>query len=73
MENPNVQEIRDVLAASGLVVGVENKAYPRERSHEPLTRGRIRVQFKNEDGTLVNPKFASRKLHSIINTAIIIL
>ncbi|KAJ8895140.1 hypothetical protein PR048_000465 [Dryococelus australis] len=38
-------------------VGVENKLYCRERSKEMLYRGRIRVQLKNDDGTLVNPDF----------------
>lgn len=32
VENPTHQEIRDVLVATGLHVGVENKLYPRERS-----------------------------------------
>lgn len=61
-EDPNYQEIRDVIAAAGFTVGVENKVYCREKSHEPTVRGRIRVHFKNDDGTLVNPKFPTRKL-----------
>ncbi|CAG9765172.1 unnamed protein product [Ceutorhynchus assimilis] len=60
VENPTYQEIRDVLAAAGLNVGVENKLYSRERSKELLYRGRIRVQLKNDDGSLVNPAFSSR-------------
>jgi len=60
IENPNYQEIRDVLAAAGLTVGVENKAYSREKSNELNVRGRIRVHLKNDDGTPVNPKFPSR-------------
>jgi signal recognition particle subunit SRP19 len=60
IENPNYQEIRDVLAAAGLTVGVENKAYSREKSHELNVRGRIRVHFRNDDGSLVNPKFPNR-------------
>jgi signal recognition particle subunit SRP19 len=62
VENPNYQEIRDVIASAGFVVGVENKKYCRERSNEPMVRGRIRVHFKNDDGSLINPKFPSRKL-----------
>jgi len=62
VENPNYQEIRDVLAAAGFVVGVENKKYCRERSNEPTVRGRIRVHFRNDDGSLLDPKFPSRKL-----------
>ncbi|KAG5880469.1 hypothetical protein JTB14_000574 [Gonioctena quinquepunctata] len=61
IENPTHQEIRDVLVASNLKVGVENKLYSRERSKELLYRGRIRVQLKNEDGSLYNPNFSTRE------------
>lgn len=60
VENPTHQEIRDVLAAASLKVGVENKLYSRERSKELLYRGRIRVQLKNDDGTACNPNLPSR-------------
>ncbi|XP_012253833.2 signal recognition particle 19 kDa protein [Athalia rosae] len=60
IENPTHQEIRDVLAAAGLKVGVENKLHPRERSKELLYRGRIRVHLKNDDGTPVQPNFPTR-------------
>ncbi|OXA55894.1 signal recognition particle 19 kDa protein [Folsomia candida] len=60
VENPNYSEIRDVIAAAGFVVGVENKKYCRERSNEPTVRGRIRVHFRNDDGSVINPKFPSR-------------
>lgn len=42
-------------------VGVENKQYSRERSKEMLYRGRIRVQLRNDDGSLCNPKFSTRE------------
>ncbi|XP_017772080.1 PREDICTED: signal recognition particle 19 kDa protein [Nicrophorus vespilloides] len=61
VENPTHQEIRDVLVAAGLKVGVENKLYSRERSKELLYRGRIRVQLKNDDGTLYSDKFPTRE------------
>ncbi|XP_014366789.1 signal recognition particle 19 kDa protein [Papilio machaon] len=61
VENPTHQEIRDVLLAVGLRVGVENKLYPRERSKELLYRGRIRVQIKNDDGTPVKSEFGTRE------------
>ncbi|CAH0702906.1 unnamed protein product [Spodoptera exigua] len=61
VENPTHQEIRDVLVAAGLRVGVENKLYPREPSKEILYRGRIRVQLKNDDGTPVKPEFPTRE------------
>ncbi|XP_046740584.1 signal recognition particle 19 kDa protein [Diprion similis] len=60
VENPTHQEIRDVLSAAGLRVGVENKLHPRERSKELLFRGRIRVHLKNDDGTPVQPNFPTR-------------
>lgn len=47
--------------ASGLKVGVENKLYSRERSKELLFRGRIRVQLKNDDGSLCKPEFPTRE------------
>ncbi|XP_063533519.1 signal recognition particle 19 kDa protein [Cydia strobilella] len=61
VENPTHQEIRDVLVATGLPVGVENKLYPREQSKEMLFRGRIRVQIKNDDGTPLKTEFQSRE------------
>ncbi|XP_073980656.1 signal recognition particle 19 [Rhodnius prolixus] len=60
IENPTYQEIRDVLSAAGMKVGVENKMYSRERSKELLYIGRIRVQLRNDDGTPLNPDFPSR-------------
>lgn len=61
VENPTYQEIRDVLSAAGLKVGVENKLYCREKSKELLYRGRIRVQLKNDNGSPLNPDFATSK------------
>lgn len=51
VDNPTVQEIRDVLTAAGLKVTVENKMYSRERSKEAMCRGRVRVQLRDADGT----------------------
>ncbi|XP_018569033.1 signal recognition particle 19 kDa protein [Anoplophora glabripennis] len=65
VENPTHQEIRDVLVAAGMKVGVENKLYSRERSKELQYRGRIRVQLKNDDGSLFNSEFPTRE--SIMN------
>lgn len=61
VDNPTHQEIRDVLVAAGLKVGVENKIYSREKSKEMLYRGRIRVQLKNENGLILNKEFPTRK------------
>ncbi|XP_041970816.1 signal recognition particle 19 kDa protein [Aricia agestis] len=61
VENPTHQEIRDVLATTGLRIGVENKLYSRERSKEMLHRGRIRVEIKNDDGTPIKSEYATRE------------
>lgn len=61
VDNPTYQEIRDVLSATGFVVGVENKLYSREQSKEPLYIGRIRVQLKKDDGTPFIDKFTTRE------------
>ncbi|KAJ7993780.1 hypothetical protein DPEC_G00258260 [Dallia pectoralis] len=61
VENPTCAEIRDVLTAAGMNVLVENKMYPREWNKDVQFRGRVRVQLKQEDGTLYNDKFSSRK------------
>uniref|UniRef100_A0A1B6GPZ7 Signal recognition particle 19 kDa protein n=1 Tax=Cuerna arida TaxID=1464854 RepID=A0A1B6GPZ7_9HEMI len=61
VNNPTYQEIRDVLVAAGLKIGVEHKMYSRETSKEIHLRGRIRVQLKSEDGYLTNEKFPTRQ------------
>lgn len=59
VENPTINEIKDVLVNAGLPIELEpNKVYPREMNkYENLSRGRIRVQLKNDDLTLVKPNF----------------
>ncbi|KAJ8380946.1 hypothetical protein SKAU_G00017240 [Synaphobranchus kaupii] len=62
VENPTCAEIGDVLTAAGLNVLVENKKmYPREWNRDVQFRGRVRVQLKEEDGSLCQEKFSSRK------------
>lgn len=62
VENPQYTEIRDVCLSAGLTIGVENKTYARELDHKDLKyRGRIRVQLKNEDGSLRYEKFPTRQ------------
>lgn len=62
VDRPSVKEICDVLLAAQFKVGVERKFYPRDGSKEDENCGRVRVQLRNEDGSLVNPVFPSRKL-----------
>jgi len=59
VDNPLPGEIRDVLTSTGLMLGVENKLYPREVDRN--CRGRIRVQLKNDDGSPVQPQFPTRR------------
>lgn len=49
------------MTAAGANVLVENKMYSREWNRDVTFRGRVRVQLKQEDGTLCSDKFASRK------------
>ncbi|KAK7095993.1 signal recognition particle 19 kDa protein-like [Littorina saxatilis] len=61
VDNPTYTEIRDVCASANLVLGVENKTYPRELDPRDLKfRGRIRVQLKKEDGSLLRDEFPSK-------------
>lgn len=57
VENPTINEIKDVLVNAGLAVEVEpNKVFPREpNKYENLSRGRIRVQIKSDDNKPIKP------------------
>lgn len=59
VENPTIGEIKDVLVNAGFQVELEsNKVFPRElNKYENLSRGRIRVHLKNDDGTPVQANF----------------
>ncbi|MEE6509965.1 hypothetical protein FKM82_028614 [Ascaphus truei] len=61
VQNPTCAEIQDVCEVSGLTVLVENKMYTREWNRDVHYRGRMRVQLKQEDGTLCLAQFPSRK------------
>ena len=67
VENPTIGEIKDVLSNAGFQVELEQgKIYPRElNKYEMLSRGRLRVQLKNDDGTLLKPNFKDRKIYFI--------
>merc|ERR1719206_1687204 len=64
VENPTYQEIKMVLDDAGYVLGqsyvLEGKFYPRERSKEPMFRGRFKVQLKQADGELFKEEFPTR-------------
>ncbi|XP_062619398.1 signal recognition particle 19 kDa protein-like [Saccostrea cucullata] len=62
VDNPTYNEIKDVLLATGFNIGIENKVYSRELDHrDPKVRGRIRIQFKDENGGYLNPEYKTRK------------
>uniref|UniRef100_A0A0D6QZ04 Signal recognition particle 19 kDa protein n=1 Tax=Araucaria cunninghamii TaxID=56994 RepID=A0A0D6QZ04_ARACU len=57
-ENPTCIEIADSCTFLKLPCVIEaDKAYPRDF----MQRGRVRVQLKREDGTVINPSIPSRK------------
>uniref|UniRef100_A0A674CMN5 Signal recognition particle 19 kDa protein n=1 Tax=Salmo trutta TaxID=8032 RepID=A0A674CMN5_SALTR len=53
VENPTCAEIRHVLTVGGANVLMENEMYSREWNRDVTFRGRVRVQLKQEDGTLL--------------------
>uniref|UniRef100_A0A286XJT3 Signal recognition particle 19 kDa protein n=1 Tax=Cavia porcellus TaxID=10141 RepID=A0A286XJT3_CAVPO len=62
VENPTATEIQDVCSAVGLNAFIEkNKMYSREWNRDVQYRGRVRVQLKQEDGSLCLGQFPSRK------------
>ncbi|XP_002721616.5 signal recognition particle 19 kDa protein [Oryctolagus cuniculus] len=62
VENPTATEIQDVCSAVGLNVLLEkNKMYSREWNRDVQYKGRVRVQLKQEDGSLCLLQFPSRK------------
>merc|ERR1712059_34918 len=69
VENPTYQEIKMVLDEAGYIPGtnyiLEGKFYSRERSKEPMFRGRFKVQLKQADGELLKENFPTRE--SIMN------
>ncbi|XP_052011838.1 signal recognition particle 19 kDa protein isoform X1 [Apodemus sylvaticus] len=62
VENPTATEIQDVCSAVGLNAFLEkNKMYSREWNRDVQYRGRVRVQLRQEDGSLCLGQFPSRK------------
>ena len=60
IENPSIDEIRDVCTHLKLNMGVEDKAHPREPD-KFMYRGRVRVQLKNDNGIPVSEEFQNRR------------
>nr|XP_044988296.1 signal recognition particle 19 kDa protein isoform X2 [Jaculus jaculus] len=63
VENPTATEIQDVCSAVGLNVFLEkNKMYSREWNRDVQYRGRVRVQLRQEDGSLCLVQFPSQSI-----------
>ncbi|XP_036193428.1 signal recognition particle 19 kDa protein-like isoform X1 [Myotis myotis] len=61
-ENPTATESQDECSAVGLKAFLEkNKMYSREWKRDAQHRGRVRVQLRQEDGSLCLVQFPSRK------------
>lgn len=59
VENPTLNEIKDVLVNAKFPVEVEpGKCFPREL-YKYENRGRIRVQLKNDEGSPLNESYAT--------------
>jgi signal recognition particle subunit SRP19 len=66
VENPTINEIKDVLMNANFKIEIEaNKSYPRE-TNKYENRGRIRIQLKNDDGTPINEKFKTSKYAAVL-------
>ncbi|XP_004698611.1 signal recognition particle 19 kDa protein isoform X1 [Echinops telfairi] len=62
VENPAASEIQDVCLAVGFNASLEkNKMCSGEWNRDALYRGGVRVQLKQEDGSLCLVQFPSRK------------
>ncbi|VDN56697.1 unnamed protein product [Dracunculus medinensis] len=61
VDSPTSQEIYDILANAGLNVKIEKqKMHPLDPNRDLNSQGRVRVQFRNDDGSLFNEKFPTR-------------
>ncbi|KAI1731184.1 SRP19 protein [Ditylenchus destructor] len=61
VEDPTCQEIADIFTHAGLKCNYEKKKmHPRDPTRELNAQGRIRVQLKNDDGSLCNESFPTR-------------
>uniref|UniRef100_A0A2M3ZHF7 Putative signal recognition particle protein 19 n=1 Tax=Anopheles braziliensis TaxID=58242 RepID=A0A2M3ZHF7_9DIPT len=60
VDDPSIQEIRDVLQSINMNLLLELKQYPRERSRELQHRGRVRVQLRDDAGNPLNSEYPTR-------------
>ncbi|KHJ42668.1 SRP19 protein [Trichuris suis] len=63
VENPTCSEIAEILKNIQLNVKIEKKMYPRDPNRDWQFQGRVRLQLRNADGSIVNPSLPNR--HSV--------
>ncbi|VDO42928.1 unnamed protein product [Onchocerca flexuosa] len=61
VDSPTAQEIFDILSNAGMKVKLEKqKMHPLDQNRDTNAQGRVRVQLRNDDGSLCNQKFPTR-------------
>uniref|UniRef100_A0A915Q696 Signal recognition particle 19 kDa protein n=1 Tax=Setaria digitata TaxID=48799 RepID=A0A915Q696_9BILA len=61
VDSPTAQEIFDILTNAGLKTKLEKqKMHPLDPNRDANSQGRVRVQLRNDDGSLYNQKFPTR-------------
>lgn len=62
VDSPTSQEIYDILVNVGLKAKIEkHKMHPLDPNRDANAQGRVRVQLRNENGSLLNEKFPNRR------------
>ncbi|CDW57935.1 signal recognition particle 19 kDa protein [Trichuris trichiura] len=61
VENPTCSEIAEILKNIQLNVKIEKKMYPRDPNRDWQFQGRVRLQLRNADGSIVNPSLPNSK------------
>ncbi|KAM3720682.1 Signal recognition particleprotein [Dirofilaria immitis] len=61
VDSPTAQEIYDILSNAGMKVKLEKqKMHPLDPNRDANSQGRVRVQLRNDDGSLCDQKFPTR-------------
>ncbi|KAL3998694.1 Signal recognition particle 19 kDa protein [Acanthocheilonema viteae] len=61
VDSPTAQEIFDILSNAGMKVKLEKqKMHPLDPNRDANSQGRVRVQLRNDDGSLCDEKFPTR-------------
>ncbi|CAG9536045.1 unnamed protein product [Cercopithifilaria johnstoni] len=61
VDSPTAQEIFDILSNAGMKAKLEKqKMHPLDSNRDANSQGRVRVQLRNDDGSLYDQKFPTR-------------